>query len=325
MPKIIKNDLSKKPQISVVIPVYNEVESISILHREILREMRELKYKYEIIIINDGSNDGTEQAIQKLCRKDRHTIGVSLRGRRGKATALYVGFSYVNHDIVITMDGDLQDDPKEIRRFVAEVSNPNVDLVNGWKKNRKDPLTKRLPSLLYNATTGMVTGVRLHDTNCGYKAYTKQLAQQLHLYGELHRYIPILASAHGYSIVEIPVHHRSRKYGKSKYRFLRIPYGFFDLITVVYITRFQTRPLHIFGSMGAGLFLFGSILSFYLMIVKFWLGENIGQRPMLLFAIFFMIIGIQIAIFGLLGEQIASKNTLDVPKIVKKFVHYNKV
>lgn len=295
--------MTNKNTLSIVIPVHNEENNIVILFKEIIKVLRQHSIQAKILFVDDGSTDKTWGKIHTLSKKSSMIQGIKLRTRRGKAVALRIGFAHIRTTYVITMDGDLQDDPIEIPKFLKKL-HAGFELVNGWKFHRKDPIDKTLPSKIFNAITSLLTGVQLHDMNCGYKGYAQELAHSLKLHGEMHRFIPVLAQAKGFSLTELKVHHRPRKYGKSKYSWSRFFYGFFDLLTVMYLIKFRTRPLHIFGFIGLTLLSFGTIISAYLSIDKLAFGVKIGDRPLLLLGVLLIIVGLQIVTFGLLGEQL---------------------
>lgn len=305
--------------LSIVIPVYNEEKNIIPLYRQLRKVVADRSVISEILFINDGSTDSTQQKIESLCQTDKRVIGVQLRTQQGKATALRVGFTHAVGETIITLDGDLQDDPLEIPKFLAEISK-GADLVSGWKHHRLDPVEKTFPSRIFNFVTRKLTGVELHDMNCGFKAYRQELAKSLNLHGELHRYIPVLAHANGFSIAEVKIRHRPRRFGVSKYGWQRYFYGLFDLATVIYLTKYRRRPLHIFGSIGLLLFCLGSVLSTYLIGLKYIVGENIGHRPLLQLAFLLIIVGVQIGMFGLIAQQLTyyTERQEPVERYVKK-------
>lgn len=289
--------------VSVVIPLKNEAESLETLYEKIVENISPLGLSFEIIFVDDGSTDDSFSIIKKLNNRDNRVKGIRFRRNFGKSSALSAGFKLAKGDIVITMDADLQDDPVEIPRFI-EMINKGYDVVSGWKKVRYDPISKTLPSKLFNKLTSIVTGVKIHDFNCGFKAYRNEVVKSLDIYGELHRYIPALAYGKGFSVGEIVVTHHPRKYGKSKYGWERLFKGFLDLFTVVFLTRFIKRPMHVFGSAGFILFLIGFVIDLYLVIHKFLTGALIGNRPLLMLGVLCMILGIQSLSIGLLGEMI---------------------
>ncbi len=285
--------------ISIVIPAFNEEESISELVREISECMRGILY--EIIIIDDGSTDGTWERITELSSLFP-LKGLKLSSNQGKASALAAGFGESSGKYVVTMDADLQDDPSEIPEMIRLMEEKNYDLVSGWKKNRKDPAGKTLPSKLFNLTVKLTTGVKLHDFNCGLKVYRRRLAKNLELYGEMHRYTPVLAAQQGFSVGEKEVHHRPRKYGKTKYGMARFFRGFSDLLTVLFLHRYCYRPLHFFGGIGIIVTLIGFGISAYMTVLWFG-GEPIGRRPLLLLGVLLLVVGFQFISLGLLGEM----------------------
>jgi glycosyltransferase involved in cell wall biosynthesis len=291
--------------LSVIIPVLDECGSLPELYGSLTEVLRQVNREYEIIFVDDGSSDGSVQLCRSLVEADPHVTLVELRRNFGKATALQAGFQVAKGAIIITMDADLQDDPVEIPRFL-EALDEGVDLVSGWKKNRQDPLTKTLPSKLFNFATSVLTGIKLRDFNCGFKAYRREVIQSLDLYGELHRYIPVLAYASGFRPVEIPVNHHRRSYGKSKYSFERFLRGAFDLLTVLFLGSFKRRPLHLFGLIGIALLSVGFLIDLYLSFL--WLTgiAYIGNRPLLILGTLLIIVGVQVVIFGLLAEMVTA-------------------
>ncbi len=293
--------------LSVIVPILNERESLPELHAALTRVLTRLARPYEIILVDDGSADGSVGLARGLVECDSHTTLIELRRHFGKATALQAGFELAEGETVITLDGDLQDDPEEIPNFLAALDE-GYDLVSGWKKDRQDPLTKTLPSRLFNLVTSLMTGVSLRDFNCGFKAYRREVVKGLDLYGELHRYIPILAHAKGFRAGEIPVRHHPRKYGKSKYSAERFFRGPFDLLTVLFLSSFKWRPLHLFGLLGLGFFSVGFVIDLYLSILWFLGDRPIGNRPLLTLGTLLITLGIQVLIFGLLAEMITANS-----------------
>lgn len=289
--------------VSFVIPLKNESESLEALYEGIVENISPLGLSFEIIFIDDGSTDGSFDIIKKLNKKDDRVKGIRFRRNFGKSSALSAGFKLAKGDIVITMDADLQDDPVEIPRFI-DMINKGYDVVSGWKKVRYDPLSKTLPSKLFNKLTSLATGVKIHDFNCGFKAYRNEVVKSLDIYGELHRYIPALAYSKGFSVGEIVVTHHPRKYGRSKYGWERLFKGLLDLFTVVFLTRFIKRPMHVFGTTGVLLFLVGFIINLYLALHKLLTGALIGNRPLLTLGVLCMVLGVQSLSIGLLGEMI---------------------
>ena len=290
--------------ISVVIPVHNEERSVALLYDELAATFAGEGLTWEAVFVDDGSTDGTFAALTRLHDANDNVRAVRLRRNFGKAAALDAGFKEAAGDIVVTIDGDLQDDPAEIPRLLARLDE-GYDLVSGWKTKRQDPLTRRIPSKLFNVVAGRVSGIRLHDMNCGLKAYRAEVLEGLNLYGELHRYIPVLAHYRGYRITELPVNHRPREHGSSNYGVERYVRGFLDLLTVTFMGRYSHRPLHLFGGLGLGAGALGFAILLYLTIIKL-AGEAIGQRPLLILGVLLVVVGIQLLSLGLLSELITS-------------------
>lgn len=306
------------PEISIVVPVLNERESLPLLHQELTDVLRDVGKSYEIIIVDDGSDDGSVEFARDLVAKDDAVILIELRRRFGKATGLQAGFKVSRGEIVITLDADLQDDPKEIPRFLEALDN-DFDLVSGWKKDRKDPLAKTIPSKFFNFVTSRMSGLKLRDFNCGFKAYRREVIEDLNIYGELYRYIPVVVHAKGFRVGEIAVSHRERQYGKSKYGLERFIRGPLDLFTIMFLISFQKRPLHLFGPVGVSIGFIGFLINAYLAVL--WVqGQGIGSRPLLMLGVLMVIVGIQILVFGLLGEMIAaaSYRSSDVEKLIRR-------
>jgi glycosyltransferase involved in cell wall biosynthesis len=274
------------------------------LHRELTEVLSSLNKRYEIIIVDDGSTDGTTELCRGLAREDPHIVHIEMRRCFGKATALQAGFRVARGEVVFTMDADLQDDPKEIPQFLAMLDS-GYDLVSGWKENRKDPLGKTLPSKLFNYVTSRLSGVRLKDFNCGFKAYRREVIEDLDVYGELYRYIPVVVHAKGFRIGELPVVHRSRQHGVSKYGLARFIRGPMDLFTIMFLVTFRKRPLHLFGNIGLVIGLVGVMIDAYLAVLWF-MGYGIGGRPLLMLGTLLIVVGLQMLVFGLLGEMIAA-------------------
>jgi glycosyltransferase involved in cell wall biosynthesis len=290
--------------ISVVIPVHNEERSVAVLYEELSAAFAGEGLAWEAIFVDDGSTDGTFGALTRLHDGSDNVRAIRLRRNFGKAAALDAGFKEATGEIVVTIDGDLQDDPAEIPRLLARLDE-GYDLVSGWKTKRRDPLTRRIPSKIFNTVAGRVSGIRLHDMNCGLKAYRADVLEGLSLYGELHRYIPVLAHYRGYRVTELPVNHRPREHGASNYGVERYVRGFLDLLTVTFMGRYSHRPLHLFGGLGLGAAAIGFLILTYLTIVKIS-GEAIGQRPLLLLGVLLVVVGIQLLSLGLLSELITS-------------------
>ncbi len=300
---------SSKPSISVVIPLLNEEESLGELVSRLTPVLEtETAGRYEVIFIDDGSTDGSYEVLRQLNRRNGKIHCLRFRRNYGKSAALAVGFAQAKNDIVITMDADLQDDPLEIPNLVQKI-NEGYDLVSGWKKRRKDPLEKRIPSKFFNFVTSTVSGIKLHDFNCGLKAYRREVIKTVQVYGEMHRYIPALAHWEGFRIAELPVTHHARKFGNSKFGFSRYFKGFLDLLTVVFTTRFIKRPLHLFGTLGALFTIAGFSIDLMLSIEWALNQTSLTNRPLMLMGIAFIIVGVQLISIGLVGEMIV-KNSL---------------
>ncbi len=293
----------EKQLISIVIPLYNEVESLNELYQQINEVVKANKYNYEIIFVDDGSDDGSLDVLKKLRQKDKNVKIISFRRNYGKSAALAVGFEHAKGDVVITMDADLQDDPREIPNLLKKL-NEGYDLVSGWKKKRYDPITKTIPSKIFNFTVSALTGIKIHDFNCGLKAYRKSVTQDIKVYGELHRYLPVLAHWAGYKIGEVVVQHHPRKYGKTKFGISRFLKGFLDLLTVLFTTRYFKRPLHLFGTVGLFVFLLGFGITVYLSLLKIIEGIALSNRPLFILGVMLTIVGVQFISIGLIGEMI---------------------
>lgn len=288
--------------ISVVIPLYNEEQSLRELCEQ-LKNVLQRSGQYELIFVDDGSTDGSFRVLQELRNREKRIKIIRFRRNFGKSAALSVGFHHAKGEIIITMDADLQDDPGEIPNLVNEIKK-GFDLVSGWKKRRHDPISKTIPSKFFNFVTSVLTGVRLHDMNCGLKAYRKEVVKDLKIYGELHRYIPALAKWQGFKIGEAVVQHRPRKYGKTKFGVGRFWKGFLDLLTVLFTTRYLQRPLHLFGFWGVLFFAAGFSIDSYLAYLKLFEGLSLSNRPLFLGGILLIIVGIQFISVGLIGELI---------------------
>jgi len=289
--------------LSIVIPVYNEVESLPLLHEQLSDTLAGIGIDYEIVFVDDGSTDGSFDVIERLVA-DLHVRGIQFRRNFGKAAALTAGFHEAQGDYIVTMDADLQDDPQEIPRFLQEINQGSYDLVSGWKYPRLDPVAKTLPSRVFNHVTSVLSGLKLHDMNCGFKIYRREVVQDVRFYGELYRYIPVLAHYKGFRVGEIRVRHHPRRFGRSKFGASRLLRGFFDLLTVLFLTRYMRRPLHLFGLVGLGSLTVGMIISGY-MTVLWLLGQRpIGDRPLLTLGVLLITIGVQFFTLGLMSELI---------------------
>jgi glycosyltransferase involved in cell wall biosynthesis len=290
--------------ISVVIPVRDEERSVALLVDELDSALQPLGHEWEAIFVDDGSADGTYAALTRLHAARDDVRVVRLRRNFGKAAALGVGFAQAHGDVIVTLDGDLQDDPAEIPHLLAKLDE-GFDLVSGWKTRRRDSLRRRMLSRVFNTVTRWISGVRLHDMNCGLKAYRAEVVRGLRLYGELHRFIPVLAHHRGFRIAELPVNHRPRGHGRSRYGMERYLRGFLDLLTVSFIGRYRHRPLHLFGGLGLTLSVAGTGILVYLTIDKL-LGHAIGQRPLLILGVLLVVVGLQVFSLGLITELITS-------------------
>ncbi|MBX4205658.1 glycosyltransferase family 2 protein [Candidatus Microgenomates bacterium] len=308
----------KKPQLSFVIPAYNEQDSLQKLYTEIVSVVKPLKKTYEIIFIDDGSTDSTFQVMSRLSKKDRAVRLIKLRGNFGKSIGLQIGFEKSLGDIIFTLDADLQDNPKEIPRFLKKI-NEGFDLVSGWKKKRHDPLTKTIPSFVVNTLVRLMSGLNIHDTNCGFKAYKKIVIQNLHLYGDLYRFIPILVHRQNFKVTEIEVGHRTRKFGKSKYGWKRFISGWLDLLTIFFLIRYLRRPGHFFGTLGVISFFFGFLIGIYITFLRITTGSIQFRHPLLFLGMLLMIVGVQLISTGLLAElTIHTRNKFDYTYAIEK-------
>lgn len=292
--------------ISVVVPVRDEEQTVEPLYEELARALGDRPEPWEVVFVDDGSRDGTHAALTRLHSQATNVRVVRLRRNAGKAAALDAGFQEVEGDVVVTIDGDLQDDPAEIPHLLAKLEE-GYDLVTGWKTRRSDPLSRRVVSRVFNSVTGRISGVRLHDMNCGLKAFRVEVARELELYGELHRFVPVLAHDAGFRVTELGVNHRPREHGRSRYGLERYVRGFLDLLTVSFMGRYRHRPLHLFGGLGLVLGTIGGLILVYLTIVKIS-GEAIGRRPLLLLGVLLVVVGIQFLSLGLLSELVTSQH-----------------
>ncbi len=298
--------------ISIVIPLFNEEASLPELSGWIDRVMKSNGFSYEVIFVDDGSRDNSWARIKELAADNPQLHGIRFRRNYGKAAALNEGFRHCRGEVVITMDADLQDSPGEIPALYRMVFDDGYDMVSGWKKNRRDPLSKTLPTRVFNWATRVLSGIRLHDFNCGLKAYRRQVVQSIEVYGEMHRYIPVLVKKAGFDrIGEKVVEHQARKYGRTKYGPDRFFKGFLDLLSIIFITRFGRRPMHLFGLLGTLLFIVGFVIAAYLAYGRFFMmGYRMTERPLFYFGLLAMILGTQLFIAGFLGELI-SRNAPD--------------
>lgn len=301
--------------ISIVIPLLNEDESLPELHDWIVKVMNENNFSYEIIFIDDGSKDKSWEVIENLVAKNPNVKGIKFRRNYGKSAALNVGFEKTQGDVVFTMDADLQDSPDELPGLYKKIKEEGFDLVSGWKKKRFDPITKTLPTKLFNAATRAISGIKLNDFNCGLKAYRSAVVKNIEVYGEMHRYIPVIAKWNGFNkIGEQVVQHRARKYGTTKFGLERFINGFLDLLSIYFVGRFGKKPMHFFGVLGTLSFLLGFFIAFYLGVAKAWAiyhnqaKELISDNPIFYIGLVSMIIGVQLFTAGFIGELMSRNN-----------------
>ncbi len=302
-------------QLSIVVPLYNEAESLPELCSWIDRVMKENAFSYEMIFVNDGSNDNSWEVLKQLSTQYSTILAISFARNYGKSAALHEGFSKASGQVVITMDADLQDSPDEIPELYRLITEENYDLISGWKQKRFDPISKTIPTKLYNAATRKLSGVHLHDFNCGLKAYKIEVVKTLRLYGEMHRYIPVQAKWNGFTkIGEKVVQHQARKYGVTKFGLERFLYGFLDLLSISFVQIFGKRPMHLFGSLGILSFLTGSCLTVYLIGVKLYniaynlKYRNVTDNPLFFLALVAIILGVQLFLAGFLGELLITNS-----------------
>jgi glycosyltransferase involved in cell wall biosynthesis len=291
------------PHLSVVVPLYNERDSLEPLHQELKSALEGLG-GHEILYVDDGSNDGGSEVLDQLAAADPTVMVIHFRRNFGKSAALDAAFRRVRGEFVITLDADLQDDPAEIASLLERLEHDGLDLVSGWKQRRRDPLSKRIPSRIFNWATRLVSGLHIHDFNCGLKVYRSEVVRSIRVHGELHRYLPAMAHWAGFRVGEQPVNHRPRRFGQTKFGASRFLHGFLDLLTVMFLHRYVSSPLHFFGFFGVAVLGIGVVLNLYLLVE--WLRTHaIGGRPLLFLAVMMVIVGIQFVSFGLLGEMMA--------------------
>ena len=308
---INKTNLEAGPSISIVVPLLNEENSLEELTKTIYTALNE--YSFELIFVDDGSDDASWEKIISLNKSYDHVKGIRFRRNRGKSDALQAGFDVAKGQYIVTMDADLQDDPQEIPALIKMLEE-GADLVSGWKKVRHDPVSKTIPSRFFNAVTRLTTGIKLHDFNCGLKAYRSEVIDHIYLYGEMHRYVPLLAKWKGFgNIREKVVKHHPRKHGKTKFGVSRFLNGFLDLLTLLFVNRYMRQPMHFFGLFGVLFLLLGSGISLYLAYLKLFLGEPLGNRPLLFLGILLIMVGVQFFSIGFLGEMI-NKGQLEKQK-----------
>lgn len=305
-----------KVDISLIVPSYNEEESLPELVDWVAKVMDSNRFSYEIVIIDDGSSDDSWSVIEKLSLKNPYIYGIRFNRNYGKSAALNEGFRACNGEVVITMDADLQDSPNEVPGLYKMITEDGYDVVSGWKKKRYDPISKTIPSKLYNAFARLLSGIKLHDFNCGLKAYKNRVVKNIEVYGEMHRYIPFMAKSIGFNkIGEKVVEHKARKYGVTKFGLERFIFGFLDLLTISFVSRFKKRPMHFFGSFGTLSFLFGTSVTFYLIVEKVWGVKHgldvreIVDQPLFYLALVAIILGTQMFLAGFLGELVMLNNT----------------
>lgn len=306
-----------QPDVSVIVPAYEEAESLPELTRQLRTVLEEMGASFRVWIIDDGSRDETWEVVQTLHEEDPRIAGLRFQRNYGKSAALALGFERVEGRYVVTIDADLQDDPAEIPGLIEMLEEGEYDLVSGWKKERKDPISKTIPSRFFNWVTRLTSGLPLHDFNCGLKVYRREVVKSVNVYGELHRYIPLLAKWAGYDrVAEKPVQHHPRKYGETKFGVERFVQGFLDLVTVVFLTRFAVRPMHFFGTLGTVTFGAGFLINLWLSLDKILFGDPIGDRPLLLFGLLLILFGAQMFTTGLLGEMVIQPRMEDTASYV---------
>lgn len=290
--------------ISIVVPVFNEEESLTLLYSEVVKVVKDLDKTYEILFVDDGSTDDSLKVLQTFTEQDKHIRIFSFRKNQGKAEALTLGFQKAKGEYIVTLDADLQDPPSEIPGLIKKL-NEGFDCVSGWRKDRKDKNRMRIISRIFNLSAKVFWGLSLHDYNCGLKAYTRDAVKSLVLYGGMHRFIPLLLVQQGFTVTEIPTQHRPRKYGKSKYGFSKVFTDLPDMFTILFLSRYSQRPMHFFGLVGGGMFGIGLLTLLYLSVIWF-MGESIGRRPLLFLGILLVMAGLQIFFTGFLADFILS-------------------
>ena len=314
--------VNEKIDISIVVPLYNEEESLPELQDWIERVMTENKFSYEVIFVNDGSTDRSWEVIEELQAKNTCIRGIKFQRNYGKSAALHVGFQATNGEVVITMDADLQDSPDEIPELYRMITEEKFDLVSGWKKKRYDPLSKTIPTKIYNGVNRMMSGIKLHDMNCGLKAYRKEVVKSIEIFGEMHSYITVIAKAAGFpKIGEKVVQHQERKYGVTKFGLNRFVNGFLDLFTITFITRFGKKPMHFFGLLGTLFFMLGSGITLWLVINKLFIDTGsrlIADRPEFYIALTAIILGTQLFLAGFIAELIGRNSTTRNNYLIEK-------
>ncbi len=310
---------NQNPELSILIPLYDEEESLPELYEKLTSVLKTFKRSYEIIFIDDGSIDGSFKILEELFQKDKNVRVFQFRKNYGKSAAFSCGFEEARGKYIITMDADLQDDPEEIPGLIEKLED-GYDLVSGWKKKRYDPFIKRTTSKFYNLTTSFFSGIRLHDFNCGIKAYRHEVIKSIQIYGQLHRFIPVLAYWQGFIVSEKVVKHHPRKYGRTKFGLSRFTAGLFDLFTVVFLHKFKKRPLHLFGSVGLISFFVGLTMNLVLAYQRIFAEKYLSNRPLLFLAVMLVIVGVQFISIGLLGEMITETQKRQDDYSVKKIL-----
>jgi len=304
-------------KISVVVPLFNEEESLVELYEQLSKAVCSLEKPIEFLFVDDGSTDGSMQVLTELHKKDPQVRVVQFRRNYGKSAALGLGFKEARGELIVTLDADLQDEPHEIPKLVKKLEE-GFDLVSGWKKIRNDPFIKKNTSKLFNFVTRKMTGLRIHDMNCGLKVYRREVTDTVNVYGQLHRFLPVLAQWQGFKVGEVVVKHNPRKYGKTKFGASRFIAGFLDLVTVLFITRYTKRPLHLFGLIGLSSFIVGVGISGYLAVERLFLGQYLSDRPLLFLGILAIVVGVQFVSIGLLGEMITESRKDNTDYSIKK-------
>ncbi|SMD33246.1 Glycosyltransferase involved in cell wall bisynthesis [Reichenbachiella faecimaris] len=317
--------MAESLDISVVIPLLNEEESLPELHNWIGKVMEQKGFQYEVLFVDDGSTDKSWNIISELAERDSHVKGIKFNRNYGKSAALNTGFKNVSGRVVITMDADLQDSPDEIPGLYDQIMNEGYDLVSGWKKKRYDPIMKTIPSKFFNFVARKFSGIKLHDFNCGLKAYKKEVVKSIDVYGEMHRYIPFLAKGQGFAkIGERVVQHQARKYGETKFGLERFIFGFLDLLSISFVSKFKKRPMHFFGSFGTLSFFFGTIITFWVIgrkIYEVQMGlpaRDVVDQPLFFLALVAVIIGVQLFLAGFIGEMMTQSSTRKNDYLVSK-------
>lgn len=299
-----QQNVSLYPTVSVVVPVLNERPSLSMLYSRLVSVLGEISSRFEIIFVDDGSTDGSLETLREISAIDGSVRYIRFRRNFGKSAALAAGFRAARYSIIVTMDGDLQDIPEEMPQLLAKLDE-GYDLVSGWRYNRRDKFAKRIGSKVYNWVTSLLTGVRLHDINCGLKCYRSEILDEVMVYGERHRYIPVLASYRGFRLGEVKIEHAAREHGESRYGLERVLGGVFSLLTVILMTRYTNKPLHFFGLMGLLLAGLGAAIDLYLIIARVFFDQWLSNRPLLIIGTLLAIVGVQLILFGLLAEMVA--------------------